>query len=129
MIVVDTSVWVVAFRSAAGAAAHALRALLDSDEVALAAPVRIELLVGAGRTDRARLRRVLSALPLLVPARSTWHLIDTWIDRAGDAGERFGFADLLIGALASERNAEIWSLDTDFERMERLSLLKLHRPS
>jgi len=123
VIFVDTSVWVAALRKGASAEARALQRLLDADEVALAAPVRVELLIGASRKDRLPLRRVLSALPLFVPADRTWGLLDAWIDLAGDAGQRFGVMDLLIGALAAERGATVWSLDADFARMERLALI------
>jgi predicted nucleic acid-binding protein len=98
------------------------------DEVAIAAPVRVEVLSGASRRDRPRLRRGLAALPTFFPIESTWTLIEEWVNRAGDAGERFGFADLLIGALAAERDAAVWSLDEDFVRMDRLRLLNCHVP-
>lgn len=128
MIVVDTSVWVAALRHAASPQATALRRLLDADEVALAVPVRIELLSGASRTDRERLRRVLSALPTLYPTDDTWPMIDRWVTQAGHAGERFGFGDLLIGALAAESGALLWSLDADFGRMERLTFVNIYEP-
>jgi predicted nucleic acid-binding protein len=128
VIVVDTSVWIGAFRTAASPEAEVLRALLDDDEVALAVPVRIELLGRASKSDRFRLRRLLSALPVLYPTDDTWKLIDGWIDRAGPAGQRFGFGDLLIGALASETGSLIWSLDADFTRMARLGLVDVYEP-
>ena len=78
--------------------------------------------------DGPRLRRVLSALPLFFPTDGTWALIDEWVERASAAGERFGFAGLLIGALAVERGASIWSLDEDFTRLARLKLLTCYRP-
>jgi predicted nucleic acid-binding protein len=126
MIFVDTSVWVAAFRSTAGKEALRLRDLLDADEVVLAAPVRVEILVGASIQDRIRLRRVLSALPVFYPQQQTWETIDLWVDRAAAAGDRFGFADLLIGALAAEQSAPVWSLDSDFARMARIGLVEAY---
>jgi predicted nucleic acid-binding protein len=127
VIVVDTSVWIAAFRSPSGAEAAALRPLLDADEVALALPVRLELAAGVRQQDRRPLRTALSGLPVLRPTDDTWTLIESWIPKAGDAGERFALADLMIGALASEIQGLVWSLDTDFERLAKLGLVRLYR--
>lgn len=129
MILVDTSVWVQALRQRESDEAHELTRLLDEDLVALAAPVRIEILSGASRRDLPTLERVLSALPVLYPERSTWKLATSWIETAIRRGERFGLADLLIGAQATESGASIWSLDRDFERLSKLDLIRLHCPS
>ena len=43
---------------------------------------------------------------MLYPSAETWALIDTWVERAGRRGSRFGLGDLLIGALASENAAK-----------------------
>lgn len=126
MIVVDTSVWIAALRDSGTEEARRLSALLDADEVALAVPVRLELLSGASRKDVVPLRRALTSLPVLYPAGSTWRLLDSWVDRAAAAGQRFGMGDLLIAALASELGALVWSLDADFARLERLKLVHLY---
>lgn len=128
MIVVDTSVWTSALRRGTGTHAKVLRQLLDADEVALPIPVRIELLSGASNKDRPKLRRALSALPMLYPTEETWPTVERWVERAAAAGERFAVGDLLIGALTSECGAIIWSLDGHFERMERLGLLQCYTP-
>jgi predicted nucleic acid-binding protein len=128
MIFVDTSVWVAALRNGHSREAVHLRALLDRDEVALAAPVRVEVLAGASRRDLPRLRRTLSALPVFHPDASAWDRIDAWIDRAVAAGQRFGFADLLIASVAAVRQRLLWSLDADFERMARLGFVETYRP-
>jgi predicted nucleic acid-binding protein len=126
MIVVDTSVWIAALRSSSSPESLTLGGLLDADEVALPVPVRLELLSGAGKSDRIALRRALSALPVLYPVDHTWQLLDAWVERAAAAGQRFGVGDLLIGALAAESGALVWSLDADFARLERLKLVQLY---
>jgi predicted nucleic acid-binding protein len=128
VIVVDTSVWIAALRTRHSREAEVLESLLDEDEVGLPVPVQIELLTGAWRLDRGKLRRALSALPLLYPTEDSWSLVQSWIDRAGNAGERFGFGDLLVGALAAETGSLVWSLDADFTRMRRLKLVELYEP-
>ena len=127
MIFVDTSVWIEALRSAESAAAIHLMALLDSDQVALAAPVRVEILAGASNRDSARLRRVLSALPIFFPTEQTWMRIDGWLEVARAAGERFGVADLLIAAIAADHDGEIWSIDDDFARMASNGIAVIHQ--
>jgi predicted nucleic acid-binding protein len=128
MIVVDTSVWVDALRNRDSLEARTLSALLDADEVALPIPVRLEVLAGASRADGPRLRRTLSALPVIYPTDDTWKTLEAWVERAGAAGQRFGFGDLLIGALASDIGALVWSLDDGFARMERVGLVQVYEP-
>ena len=95
-----------------------------ADEVALALPVRLELLAGVARRDRAALTRALSALPVLRPSDDTWSLIERWVPVAADKGRRFALADLVIGALTAEMGGLVWSLDEDFEQMERLKFVQ-----
>jgi predicted nucleic acid-binding protein len=124
VIVVDTSVWIDVHRRPSGPRATQLASLLDADEVALALPVRLELLAGVARRDRPALTRALSALPVLRPSDDTWALIERWVPVAADKGHRFALADLLIGALTADIGGLIWSLDEDFEQMERLKFVQ-----
>ena len=123
MIIVDTSVWIRALRSASGPEAIVLRSLLDADEVALAVPVRTELLMGARASDRRKLEKELKGLPLLYPTDESWRTIDQWTERASRAGVTFAIGDLLIGVLAADIGGLVWSLDSDFDRMENLKLV------
>jgi tRNA(fMet)-specific endonuclease VapC len=128
VIAIDTSVWVEFFRGRqplADRVAH----VLDRDQVALPMPVRIEILSGARRAERSRLARVLSALPLLVPSEPTWRRIEGWVATGAAAGHRFGVADLLVAAIASENDCAVWSLDADFARMARLGIVSLAAPA
>ena len=124
MILVDTSVWVEAFRNPQATVASTLKKLIDLDEACLPLPVRLELAAGFGKTDRAAFRRNVAALPVAVPTKETWGLIDRWVDQAADAGDRFTLTDLMIAALAHELTALVWSLDSDFERMASLGFIE-----
>jgi predicted nucleic acid-binding protein len=129
MIVVDTSVWVDVMRRATSPRAAILQGLLDADEVALALPVRLELMSGVARKGRASFRRALSALPMLRPTDETWRLIETWVEPAADRGFRFSVPDLVIAGLASEIGGLVWTLDDDFTAMEKLGLVQLYGAS
>jgi predicted nucleic acid-binding protein len=124
VIAVDTSVWVDFFRGRQPAAGKLLQ-LLDTDEVALPVPVRIEILAGARKSEQARLARVLGALPLLTTTDATWQRIESWVVTGGAAGQRFGMGDLLVAAIAAENGCQVWSLDQDFPRMARLGFVSL----
>lgn len=128
MIVVDTSVWISVLRSASSLEAPAMAALLDADEVGLAVPVRIELMSGTSSKDRAALKRALSALPVLYPTDDTWRLLDSWTEKTSRAGQHFGMGDLLVAALAAEAGALVWSLDADFQRLEKMKLVACYEP-
>lgn len=127
MIAVDTSVWIAALRQPGSEEAGVLGGLLDAELVALPVPVRTELLIGTGGRTRDRLARTLLAVPLIYPTDDTWHTIDAWTKRAGEAGERFSLGDLLIGVLAEGEQALVWSLDDDFRRLAALGLVRLYR--
>ena len=126
MIVVDTSVWIAALRGSDGAEAATLRGVLDADEVALPVPVRSELLMGASGVTRTHLADRLGALTVLYPTDDTWRTLDSWTERASRSGHTFSVVDLIVGILASDVDALIWSLDKDFERLEKLKLVRLY---
>jgi predicted nucleic acid-binding protein len=128
MIIVDTSVWVEANRHPTGSEASVLRQLIDAEDVVLARPVRVELLSGVAKKDRTAFRRGLSALPVVWPTDDTWQQIEDWVPPAADKGQRFGISDLLIAALADELGALVWSLDSDFDRLEALGLVQRYVP-
>jgi predicted nucleic acid-binding protein len=127
VIFVDSSVWIAGFRGDPPIRKELTR-LIDDDLVALATPVRLELLAGSRRGEVGRLKRVLSALPTFAPQATTWKRVESWIEVATKAGQRFGVMDLLIASTAKEQGAAIWSLDGDFERMAKLRFVKAHRP-
>ena len=126
MIVVDTSIWIAARRDPR--ILRALDSLIDTDLVALALPVRLELWAGVAAHERKAFARALGALVQLVPTEETWHPLPEWLQTAAAAGERFGLTDLLIASLAANIGGLVWSLDDDFARMERLKFVSRYDP-
>src|SRR5262249_9220548 len=100
--------------------------LLDDDCVALAAPVRIELLSGVSQKKHGmRLKRLLDAVPTFRTTNVTWDTAEQWAMAGASRGQRFGAADLIIAAIAFENHGELWALDGDFDRMARLGFIQL----
>jgi len=126
VIVVDTSVLVPIFRSAPAAETTSLWQLIDADLVTIPNIARLEIRAVLAPHQRGQMARLLRALPACVPTEETWQRVEAWTDKAAIAGERFGLADLLIGAMADELGALVWSLDKDFERMAKLKFVRLY---
>lgn len=126
MLIIDTSVWVCYFRGGDAKLVCQLRDFLDEDQVALAAPIRVELLSGAKAVEIKLLKRVLSALPNYLPSAAAWDMVEKWAETSRAKGHAFGAMDLLIAAIAHEQAARLWSLDKDFQRMESLGFVRLH---
>jgi len=124
MIVVDTSVWIAASKQPI--LARTLAELIEADEVSLALPVRLELQTGIARSERKAFKRQFAALPQLYPTEDTWAPLPQWIEKAADVGDHFTIVDLLIGSMTAEIGGLVWSLDRDFERMEKLGFVSLY---
>ena len=124
MIIVDTSVWIAAKRSDRVRAV--LEGLVEADEAAMPLPARLELLAGTPRKDRRAFLESCGGVPQVVPTDETWKPLRGWVERAADDGQHFALSDLLIAALAEEIGGLVWSLDKDFERMEKLRMVRLY---
>jgi predicted nucleic acid-binding protein len=124
MIVVDTSVWIAAAKQPI--LARTLGELIEADEVSLALPVRLELLSGVPRSERKSFKRRFAALPQLHPTEDTWLQLPQWIEQAAEVGDHFTISDLLIASMTAEIGGLVWSLDKDFQRMERLKFVSLY---
>ena len=124
VIVVDTSVWIAARRQPN--VDRVLQELLDADEVAVALPVRLELWAGVARQDRKAHRAAFSALPQLVPTEETWQPLTEWIAQSSRRRRTVHDDRPLDRVAAVEIGGLVWSLDKDFERMERLKIVSLY---
>lgn len=123
MVIADTSVWIPFFNRPDSPEKATLDLLIDADEVALVGVVLAELLQGCRtQSERNLLSDALLALPYYEVSQSTWL-------RAGDVsatllrkGITMPLSDLIIAALAIERDSHIYSLDTHFKKIPGLQL-------
>jgi len=131
MIVVDTSVLILAFRQRAGRAVPpevaTLRRLIE-DDAALAVPgiVCQEVLAGA-RTEQQfdRLERLLDGFPILLADRRLHERAARIAAVCRWSGVAASTADCLIAAHAIDLDASLFSLDRDFGFMAPLCGLRM----
>jgi predicted nucleic acid-binding protein len=132
-LLVDTSVWSLAFRRDADSAVpqvEVLRAALDGGEVIVTTGLILqELLQGfAGPRSRSELVQRFTALPLLVPDRQDY------IDAAGlrnlcrRAGVQLGTIDALLAQLCVRHDLTLLTTDSDFILAARHCPLRVWKP-
>ena len=127
MILVDSSVWIDFFSSSPGRAGDELRRMItDAEPFALTGLVITEILQGLTR-DASRIERYLSQWEMLEPSGYATYREAASIFRVARAkGVTLTTIDALIGAIAVEHGASVFTLDKDFSRIARLTGLPLY---
>jgi predicted nucleic acid-binding protein len=101
--------------------------LIDNDLVAIVPPVRLELILGCRKNQRASLVKRIDALHFLPLSETTWKSAEECSMRLRDRGIKLGVVDVLIAASVSEQNACLWTLDKDFEPLFKEKFVKAFR--
>ena len=131
-MLVDTSVWSLAFRRSAPADAphvRELRTSLEEGEVVLTGIVLQELLQGlVPGAARDRLLAPLLKLSLLVPSRDDQVLAAELLTTCRSRGVQLATVDALLAALCVRRALTMLSTNRDFEHAARHIDLRLWRP-
>jgi predicted nucleic acid-binding protein len=128
VILPDTSVWVEYLRaspgaSPAGAAAAAaeLDEAISAEHVATCGPVVAELLAGVRAAQQQELARQLAAQPFIDLRRSDWIHVGHTAALLRERGHTTPLIDVQIAVCAASADAELWTLDRDFERIAAAS--------
>lgn len=129
-LLVDTSVWSLAFRRDAprpSAQVEALVAALDGgEEVAVTGLILQELLQGFnGPRARDRIIESFAALPLLAPDREDHIAAAELRNRCRRGGIQVGTIDALLASLCIRYGLTMLSADTDFAAVARVAPLRL----
>lgn len=132
-LLVDTSVWSLAFRRDCDQRepqVAALRAALDGgDAIFLTGIILQELLQGfAGPKARRKLLEKLAALPMLMPDRTDHVDAAELRNRCRRAGVQLGTVDALIAQLCIRHGLTLLTVDGDFASAAKHSDLKVWKP-
>jgi predicted nucleic acid-binding protein len=128
-VLVDTSVWSLALRRRAPshASVDELRRLVTAGRVAMAGPIRQEVL--SGIPDRAtfeRLREYLGAFPDEPIGREDYELAADMFNRCRAKGLQGSNTDFLLCAVAVRAKMPLFTTDRDFDGYARVLPVRLH---
>lgn len=122
-VVVDTSVWVQAFRVRESVEREEVERLIRRGDAAMAGIVYVELLRGARNEGELRsLEERLGALPFLDTSKETWRRAGRLLFDLRRQGLTLPPTDALIAALALEGDHYLYTLDEHFQRVPGLKL-------
>jgi predicted nucleic acid-binding protein len=115
-VFVDTCIWATFFRKPNSPEHRAVSALLRLDRVALVGPILAEVLLGIRRREQADW--VASRLKLAHYIEAAW---DDWRSAAelgrqlAAGGNQVPLSDLLLGVIARNLDASVYSTDPHFD--------------
>ena len=132
MVIVDTSVWSLAFRRkrrqrSAEASTAELARLIDQGEALIAGPIRQELLSGVVTQAQFRLLRTrLEPFPDLPIVSADHESAAMCFNQCRARGIQGSNTDYLICALALRVQVPVFSADRDFGRYAGILGVRLH---
>jgi hypothetical protein len=133
-VLVDTSVWSLAFRrklvdlnSTEQSLVHELRDLIQQGRAQLLGPVRQEVLSGIRNSDQfEKLRSVLRPFRDEPLDLEDYEMAAMASNRCRAQGIAMSAVDALLCAVALRKNLLIFTTDSDFKNYSRILALKLH---
>ena len=126
MVIVDSSVWIQAFRRSSPQERFEVDRLLAQGEALIVGPVFAEVLQGARNSQEFdSLRDRLSALPYQEETIETWVRVGSLSYQLRRRGVALALVDVLIAALAIEGEHSLYTLDDHFQRVPGLKLHKI----
>lgn len=129
MVLVDSSIWIEASRRQGDLAAKVgLEALLEEYEAATTSPVLLEVLGGARKEERKRMRDYFRVVPHVAVDAKDWDNALTLAWQLKDKGHTLPWNDVLIASVALRRDLRVYAQDKHFEMMAAACGLRLYRP-
>jgi len=117
-VLVDTSVFVDFFKNRSYSHLE-LRKLMEERRVLLSCYVKLELLLGVKKEERARLDDVLSPLLVLMPIPSSIETGFKLISLARQKGFNPSAIDFLIALQSLVSEAQLWTFDKQLKQIAK----------
>ncbi len=122
-VIVDTSVWVQAFRAPGSVEKQEVERLIRAGQVAMVGVVFAELMHGARDAQDLRyLEEDLDAFPFLDTDKNIWRRAGLLLFDLRCQGLTVPPTDAVIAAIAVEGGHEVYTLDEHFQRVPGLRL-------
>jgi predicted nucleic acid-binding protein len=129
MVLVDSSIWIEAFRREGSVHVKlAVKGLLDEYEVALCSTVQLEVMGAVRKEERAKLGRNFDILPYVAVVEEDWATAVKLSWRLRDAGQVVKWSDILIATVALRKEVRVYTQDGHFQIMHQLLGLQLYTP-
>jgi predicted nucleic acid-binding protein len=125
VILVDTSIWIDYFNLTNKKLYLELRQMLEEDFICISIVTKLELIAGASKKNHSKFSSALNILITYYPELEDWQLIESWVAEAKKDGFHFQLSDLLIASAAKRNDCKIFTLDSDFKRMEKYNWIQL----
>jgi predicted nucleic acid-binding protein len=127
MVLVDSSIWIEAARRNGDLRVKvALEALLDESEAAWCGPVKLEVLGGARKEERAAMEHFFAVIPYVPMREEAWNHAKQLAWRVRDTGLTVPWNDILIASIGLKLCCRIYAHDKHFDAMAPLIGLGLY---
>ncbi len=118
MILVDSSVWIAAWRGHDSSLVQQLSELIEKEKVAINGLIRTELLQGAKDTRHQKeLKKLLEPVSLLALPEALWDESARLYLKSREIGVTLTTVDCLIATQSILSRLPLWSLDQVFKKI------------
>ncbi len=122
-VIVDTSIWIQAFRVPTSTEKGEVERLIRTKDAAIMGIVHVELMAGArSESELLALERRLGVVEFLETNKDVWQRAGRILYGLRCRGQTIAVPDAVIAAQALEYDCEVYTLDDHFQRVPELRL-------
>ncbi|MFK7910899.1 MAG: VapC toxin family PIN domain ribonuclease [Akkermansiaceae bacterium] len=129
MVLVDSCCWLEASRKDGRIEVKAaVKHLLDEFLALLCGPVELEVLGGARKDERAKMKKYFDILPYRASDHKVWRLAMQTAWTLRDAGLTIPWNDTIIATIACQYGYRVYSINKHFPVMSKVLGFALYKP-